>query len=235
MLSELIGALSLMLMAALSHFLQEGKIPPMFPSTAHWLRLFTNWQIGLVTVKARKSGVASVIRYKDPVGREACGVLVLPWSVMVLVAGFISVGIFVILIRNWLASTWLISRAAPAHLGITAFIVSFMAFVVGSILAGWKRRAPLTYGIAEAVFGVFSVASATYLLWDKPAKFVGIGSGLYVISRGIDNFLNGAIEEIKKKRIQITLTLSNRGLPIWTVSESDLLAAFENHTGPSAT
>jgi len=119
----------------------------------------------------------------------------------------------------------LISRVAPAHSIITGCVVSVEAFFVGLVLAFWKKRDQFTYGFAEVVFGLFSIGAITYFLWDKPglSKFVGIGSGLYVVSWGMGNFADAALEKFKAESVQLSLTVSNVEVALLKVSQADLV------------
>lgn len=180
-------------------------------------------------LEPRQDGLAFVITGKIPLvsgGPEAVATLVLPWIVIVILAALVAVGTAVVSFRQEIASSWLISHAAPENLDVTVLVITCVAFIIGWVLTVWKRVQQFTYGIAEIVFGLFSIAAITYFLWEKPelSKFVGIGSGLYVVSRGMGNFWDAAIAELKAKRVQVAVTVSTGTTALLTVSESDLVA-----------
>jgi hypothetical protein len=179
-------------------------------------------------IEPQRSGVMFVTKSRLPLvtdGPEMIAQLVLPWAVIFTLGILIVFAIIMIFFREDIASIGLISRVAPAHLFITVSIVTVIAFIAGIVITVWKKRQQFTYGITEVVFGLFSIAAITYFLWDKPelSKFVGIGSALYVVSRGMGNVADAAMAELKAKRIQISATISNGEKVIVNVSEADVV------------
>jgi hypothetical protein len=183
-------------------------------------------------IEPRKAGLAFITKGKLPLmenGPEAVGTLVLPWAIIVMLSLLVGAGAVLISFRREIANSWLISTAAPENLGVTVTVITVSAFVIGWLLTFWKKRQLFTYGIAEIVFGLFSIAGISYFLWDKPelSKFVGLGSALYVVSRGMGNFWDATVDEIKSKKIQVTVTVSSGGTALLNVSETDLIPLLD--------
>jgi hypothetical protein len=158
-------------------------------------------------------------------GPKAVAEIVLPWIDIVILVVLVLIATALVYFRREIASSWLLSRAAPENLEITVGIITITAFLVGWVLTVWKKLQQFTYGIAEVVFGLFSIAAISYFLWEKPelSKFIGMGSGLYVVSRGMGNFWDAAVTKLKANKVQVAVTVSSGGTALLAVSESDLV------------
>jgi hypothetical protein len=76
------------------------------------------------------------------------------------------------------------------HPGIIALFLAFIAVGLGLLTSLWKYRALRSYGVGEIMFG--ALLSFNALLHLAPsfdfAKLFAVGTAIYVVSRGFNNF-----------------------------------------------
>ncbi len=156
-----------------------------------------------ISLKPTKSGLAVTARLKLPV--EVSATLLLRWGELVLMIGLLGVGWLVVHFRKQLAATWLIAEWAPSHLPLAITLITAIAFLLGAFVTLWKKKQLFTYSIAEIAFALFSISQIAGHLWPvgRLVDFLGLGSLLYVVSRGFGNlwdaFIQQGIERLKLK------------------------------------
>jgi hypothetical protein len=136
------------------------------------------------------------------------GSLLLKWPELAIVIGAVVAGFIAVNFRGAIASTWLISEWAPQHLWAAATIIAASALTIGLLLAYWKRRQLLLYGVFEVLFGALTTLQVGLTLWPngETSKFVAIGSALYVISRGAGNVADAFKKEALLERLRLKVS-----------------------------
>ena len=158
-----------------------------------------------LTLKPRKSGLAIAVGSKSPGLPKITATLVLRWAELLLIAVLLVIGGLIIHFRERLAATSLVATWAPGHLRITVTTITLAAFVLGFVIALWKKKQLFTYGIAEIAFALFTIFQIALHLWPlgRLADFVALGSALYVVSRGFGNFWDAFINETEIERVAL--------------------------------
>ena len=133
------------------------------------------------------------------------------WTELILTVGAVLVGALVIQFRGVIASTTLVSTWAPANPTVTVPVITVAAVAGGMGLAIWKRSQLLTYGLYEIAFGTVAIVQVVPTLWPtgEIAKFVALGSALYVISRGVGNCIDAMKHELLADRVALEFAGQN--------------------------
>jgi hypothetical protein len=155
----------------------------------------------VLSLKPRKTGLAITARL-EPLGKVT---LILRWPEVVLITLFLTVGWLIIRFRKPIVDTWLISQWAPSHLHEMVIAITVIAGIAGLLLATWKKKQLFTYGIAEIAFALFTVFQISLHLWPtgRLVDFLGLGSALYVASRGFGNVWDAFVQETEIKRLEL--------------------------------
>ncbi|MBI2681400.1 MAG: hypothetical protein HYX25_10405 [Candidatus Solibacter usitatus] len=160
-----------------------------------------------LTIDLRRAGTALIVEAGTSIETlpKVIVTLLLPWVELAVIAVMVAVGGVVIRFRQPIAGSWLIAEWAAHHVPQAATAIGFLAFVLGCLLAFWKRRQLFVYGVAEVVFGVFSAFQIALLLWPNgdPGKFVALASALYVVSRGAGNVADAVTKEMAIERLRV--------------------------------
>ena len=158
-----------------------------------------------LVIEPRKTGLAFINEIEIPGIPEQTITILFRWAEVLILFVLLGVAIIIIEFRLSIAAWPLFSSWAPTHLEVFATAVTALAFLVGIVFATWKRRQLFTYGIAEIAFGSLSVLEIMLHLWPEVnfSKFVGLGSALYVISRGAGNLGDAFLQETGFDRITI--------------------------------
>lgn len=149
-------------------------------------------------IRVQAKGLAISTRVLLPwSGKTRLVTLLLRWKEAAVI--FLLLGVTGTAFHYWneLCSSWLFSQWAPQNAQTAASCVALLVFLIGLLLASWKRNQQFVYGMTEVLFGVLSAFQIGLLLWPKPdsSKVLGIASALYVISRGSGNVAEAFAKE----------------------------------------
>lgn len=164
------------------------------------------------SLRARKRGLALTADL-DPLGKAT---LLLRWAEVVLIVSLLTIGWLIVHFRERLAKWWLISEWAPTHLHPTVIGITVIAGLIGLLAATWKKKQLFTYGIAEIAFALFTVFQIALHLWPagRLVDFIGLGSALYVASRGFGNVWDAFVQEKEIKRLTMQVGAIVKALPL---------------------
>jgi hypothetical protein len=157
-----------------------------------------------VTLSAgvRRNGLALIIKGK-PVGLlgEVEGALLLHWAEVLVIVTITLVLAGTVHFRHEIASSHAISVWAVQNKPSAAGVVCVIAFVIGCLLAYWKKQQLLVYGTWEIVFGTFSSFQLGLVLFPAgdTSKFLALASALYVVSRGAGNVIDAMSKELAER------------------------------------
>jgi hypothetical protein len=171
------------------------------------------------SVKASKSGIAFTLKLDTSLQKYvvASVTLLLRWFEFAAILVVVALASAIFTFRHELAKTWLLSAWAPQNLLKASIFIGLLTLAVGCFLAFWKRKQLFVYSIWEIVFGSLSAGLTAYVHWPngETAKFVALGSALYVVSRGADNFTTAFQKEADIERLKLEFGAGNALQPIW--------------------
>jgi hypothetical protein len=167
-----------------------------------------------LTIQIRRSGLAFVARVEMfPLEARVEAVLTLRWIEVAIISFLLALGAAAFNFRAEIAHTWLIATWAASNKSAAALLIAGSVFVLGWILALWKKKQLFTYGITEISFALLTAFQIGLSLWPEGdlSKFVGLGSTLYVASRGAGNLWDAFVTEAEKtslpRRLKVTMDL----------------------------
>lgn len=166
------------------------------------LRIFPLTELRL---DLRKAGLAFISVVEIPLlPGPFRATLVLKWIEVTIIGLIVASGALVFEYQAWIANTWIISKWAVSNQTAAAFLIGAAIFVLGCILAAWKIKQKFTYSITEMAFAVLAAIQIGRSLWPSGelSKFIGLGSALYVASRGAGNLWDAFVEEAKKEEAE---------------------------------
>jgi hypothetical protein len=131
---------------------------------------------------------------------NASATLTLRWGEMAVIVTITALTSIAVHFRHAIAASRIVSIWAANNLVTAAAIVSALVLLTGCVLAYWKAKQLFVYGVWELVFGTWSAFQAALALWPngETAKFVGLASSLYVVSRGAGNVQKAFEEEAQR-------------------------------------
>jgi hypothetical protein len=162
-----------------------------------------------ISVEPRRSGLAFTADIQVPAlpMPRVSSTLVLGWNEFAIITTLFLLAEMVVHLRDQIAATWLVAQWGPANQTTAAGLVTLIAFLLGWAIALWKKRQLFTYSISEMIFALFSIFQIAWSLWPtgELSRFVGLGSALYLMSRGAGNLWDAFV--LKAEHDQVTVRL----------------------------